>query len=148
MENAIQRMLKIENVNILDKVDGWRDAVRVAIEPLIKGGYVEPRYIQSVLENTLLYGPYYVLAPDLAVIHARSEQGVLHGQLAVTLLRQPVKFSPEGYDVRVLVTLAAEEPTIHNACLMRLAEIFATQDKIAAIANAQSVEELYGYFAV
>lgn len=142
----MQDMLKKENVRILPKVDSWQDAVRVAIEPLIAGGFVEPRYIDGVIENTFLYGPYYVLAPDLALIHARSEQGVLHRQLAVTLVRKPIRFSPDGYDVRLLVTLAAEDPKSHTQCLKRLAAIFGDEEVMAAILEAQSCEELYGYF--
>lgn len=142
----MQDMLKKENIQILPEVESWQEAVRVSIEPLIKGGYVEARYVDGVLDNTQLYGPYYVLAPDLALIHARAEQGVLHRQLAVTLLRKPVRFSPEGYDVRLLVVLAAENPQSHTQCLKRLAGIFGDDEAMAAIVEAQSCDELYGYF--
>lgn len=143
----MQSMLKQENVQILERVTSWQNAIEVSLEPLIAGGYVEPRYIDGVLENTALYGPYYVLAPDLALIHARAEQGVLHRQLAVTLLREPVRFSPDGYDVRLLVALAAEDPQSHTQALKRLAAIFGDDELMGAILKAQSTDVLYGYFA-
>lgn len=139
-------MLKPENVKILQGVPSWQEAVRVAIEPLIDGGYVEPRYIEGVMENTAKYGPYYVLAPDLALIHARAEQGVLHRQLAVTLLREPIRFSENGYDVRLLITLAAEDAKSHTDCLRRLAGIFSDDDKMAEIVRAETEDELFRLF--
>lgn len=142
----MQGMLRQENVQILERVDDWQDAIRIAMEPLVAGGYVEPRYVDGVFANTLLYGPYYVLAPDLALVHARSEQGVLHRQLAVTLLRQPVRFSPDGYDVRLLVALAEENPVSHNESLQYLASMFSDAVKMGGILAAQSAEELYHYF--
>lgn len=142
----MQNMLKQENVQILEQVDSWQDAIRIAVEPLITGGYVEPRYVDGVFENTLNYGPYYVLTPDLALIHARSEQGVLHRQLAVTLLRQPIRFSPDGYNVRLLVAFAEEDPVSHNESLQYLASMFSDTAKMKGILEAQSPQELYHYF--
>lgn len=142
----MQSMLKKENVRIVPKVEDWRQAVQISINPLIEGGYVEPRYVDGVLENTAQYGPYYVLAPDLALIHARAEQGVISRQLAVTLLREPVRFSPDGYPVRLLIALAAEDPESHAQCLKRLAAIIGDDELMAQILEAQSCDELYGYF--
>lgn len=142
----MQNMLKKENVRILSEVTDWQEAVQVSINPLIEGGYVEPRYVDGVIENTAKYGPYYVLAPDLALIHARAEQGVISRQLAVTLLRKPIRFSDTGYDVRLLIALAAEDPQSHTQCLKRLAAIFGDEEMMARIVEAQSCEELYGYF--
>lgn len=142
----MKEMLKRENVQILDHVDSWEESVKVAVTPLVEQGYVEERYIDGIIGNAKEYGPYFVICPDLALLHARPEQGVLKRQLAVTVLRQPIRFKPEGPDVRLLVTLAATDPDGHIDVMRQLAIMFSDPANITKIAEAQTADEIYGYF--
>lgn len=139
-------MLKRENVQIVEKVDSWEESVHVAVQPLVDQGYVESRYIDGIIDNAKEFGPYFVICPDLALLHARPDQGVLKRQLAVTVLREPVRFKEEGPDVRVLVTLAATDADGHIEVMRRLATMFCDPDNITKIAEAPSADEIYDYF--
>lgn len=142
----IRDMLKEENVQIVQNVVDWKDAIQTSIRPLVEGHYVEERYIDGVIENTLRYGPYYVLAQDLALIHARSDQGVIEKQLAVTVLKEPVKFSKLGYSVRLLVVLAADDGESHMEALSALANIFSDESRIQEICECEHVTAIYEKF--
>ncbi len=139
-------MLKRENVQIVEKVDSWEESVHVAVQPLVDQGYVESRYIDGIIDNAKEFGPYFVICPDLALLHARPDQGVLKRQLAVTVLREPIRFKEEGPDVRVLVTLAATDADGHIEVMRRLATMFCDPDNITKIAEAPSADEIYDYF--
>lgn len=139
-------MLKPENVRIVSSVPTWEEAVRVAVKPLEEGGYVEPRYADEIIRATNEMGPYYVLTEDVALIHGRPEDGTIKGQLAVTLLRDPIKFSGDGFDVRLLVALAAEDANSHIDAMRVLAGIFMDQDKIDEIVKLGSAEAVYQAF--
>ena len=39
----IAQMLRKENIQILDQVADWQEAVRVSVKPLVQTGFVEPR---------------------------------------------------------------------------------------------------------
>lgn len=143
--NAMQEMLKRENVQLVDSCEGWQDAIRVAVQPLVDGGYVKPEYIDGVIENARKFGPYFVLAPDLALIHARPEQGVIKRQLAVTVLRRGVEFKA-GEPCRLLVTLAAEDPNSHIDVMRVLATMFANPDSVERVCNAKTADEVYDLF--
>ncbi len=134
MANAIESMLKRENVQIWEGADSWEEAVKVAVTPLVDGGFVEDRYIQGIIDNAAEFGPYFVICPDLALLHARPEQGALKTQLAVTVMREPVFFKPEGPGVRVLVTLAATD------------SMFSDPATIEAVACAADADEAYRLF--
>lgn len=95
----ITEMLKRENVRLADSVDTWQDAIKLAIAPLNEGGYVEDRYADEIIRATNEMGPYYVLTEDVALIHGRPEDGCIKGQLAVTVLKKPVRFSEDSFDV-------------------------------------------------
>ena len=74
---GMSKMLKRENVQIVERVDTWEESVHVAVQPLVEQGYVESAYIDGIIGNAKEFGPYFVLCPDLALLHARPDQGVL-----------------------------------------------------------------------
>ena len=143
--SAMSDMLKRENVQIVESCKDWEDAIHVAVQPLVDGGFVTPDYIAGIIENTNKFGPYFVLAPDLALLHARPEQGVVEQQLAVTIARTGVEFKP-GEPVRVLVTLAATDPDSHLDVMRILATMFADPANIEKVATAASADEVYRLF--
>lgn len=142
----IQEMLKPENVRIAQSVDTWQDAIRLAVAPLREGGYVEPRYEDEIIRATNEMGPYYVLTEDVALIHGRPEDGCIKGQMAVTVLKQPIKFSEDSFDVRLLVALAAEDPNSHIEAMQVLAGIFMDEQKIASIVESDDTQAIYRAF--
>lgn len=142
----ITEMLKRENVRLADSVDSWQDAIKLAIAPLSEGGYVEDRYADEIIRATNEMGPYYVLTEDVALIHGRPEDGCIKGQLAVTVLKEPVKFSEDSFDVRLLVALAAEDSNSHIEAMQVLAGIFMDEDKIAQIVALDDADEIYQEF--
>lgn len=144
MEKMIQQM----NIRIKDEVADWKEAISQAVWPLVENGFVESRYADSIIENTEKYGPYYVIAPNIALPHARPEQGVLKKQLGILLLRKPVKFSKDGFDVRLLITLAATDSESHLQTLAKLSDILGDDDRIGKILGAASVEEIYRLFTL
>ena len=142
----ITEMLKRENVRLADSVASWQDAIKLAIAPLNEGGYVEDRYADEIIRATNEMGPYYVLTEDGALIHGRPEDGCIKGQLAVTVLKKPVKFSEDSFDVRILVALAAEDSNSHIEAMQVLAGIFMDEDKIAQIVASDDADEIYQAF--
>lgn len=138
-------MLKKENVRILDRVEGWEDAIIVSLQSLVEQGYVTENYGKAIIDITNEMGPYYVLTENVALIHGRPETGVLEKQLAVTVLREPVKFSEDGYPVRLLVALAATDSESHLAVMQTLAELFMSENAISDIINAKEAEDIYEY---
>lgn len=141
----ISEMLKRENVKILDRVDDWKQAIHVSLEPLVRGGYVESRYADEIIRSTEEMGPYYVLTEDIALIHGRPEQGVIKKQLAVTVVREPIQFSEDCFPVRLLIALAATDANSHLDVMQVLASIFLDESKIRELVEAQSTEEIYNF---
>jgi len=142
----IYNMLKKENIQIISKVKDWREAIHVAVQPLVDGGYCEARYIDEIIKNTEKLGPYYVLCENLALVHGSTDQGVLKRQIAITLLEEPIKFKEDGYDVRVMVTLAATDSDSHMEILQAMSQLFSEQDSVQNILNARTENEIYDLF--
>ena len=143
----IAQMLRKENIQILDQVADWQEAVRVSVKPLVQTGFVEPRYADGIIENARELGPYFVLTDDVALLHGRPEQGVIEKQLAVTVVHKSVDFSGDkSRQARLLVTLAATNGEDHIDVMATLAELFMNEEKIRQVINSKSAEEVYQIF--
>ena len=141
----LAEMLKKENIKILDEIEDWETAIRISLQPLEEGGYVEKRYADEIIKSTKEIGSYYVLTEDIALIHGRPEQGVLKKQLAVTIVRKPVIFIGSEFPVRVLLALAAVDSNSHIDVMRVLSSIFLDEAKIKRVAEADSPEQVYEF---
>lgn len=142
----ISDILKKENVQILDGVSSWQEAIYVSTRNLVEKGYVTNKYPQKIIELTKKYGAYYVLGPDVALVHARPEDGVIHKQLAITLFRRPVKFEGKEDKVRLIIALAAEDSQSHLEVLQQIAEILSDTKKLQSVIKADNADNLYEEF--
>ena len=67
-------------------------------------------------------GPYIILAPGLAMPHARPEEGVIKTSFALVTLSEPVYFDGEDEGVSVLITLAGSDSDKHMEGLMEITQ--------------------------
>lgn len=139
-------MLKREGVQVIERVEGWQEAIKAAVNPLVKLGYAEERYSSEIIENTLRYGVYYMLMPGVALIHGRPEQGALGRQLAVTLIKEPVQFLDKEEPVRLLIAMSAVDSESHIEMLKHVAAILMDEERIRSIFESDSEAELYRLF--
>lgn len=140
-------LLKKENVQIVGEARDWKDAIRISVFPLEKDGYVEERYKEEVISNVEELGPYIVIAPNIALPHARPEQGVLRSQIAVTLFENDVRFDNKESTARLFITLAAADSNSHLDALMAVSELLQNDEMVNKILNSKYEEELHQYFS-
>ncbi len=139
------KLLKSENVQIIEKAEDWKDAIRISTELLEQHGYVEPRYKEEIIANVEKLGPYIILADHVILPHARPEQGVKEAQIGVTLIREPVLFS-NGQDGQLFITLAAKDSDSHLEALMGISEIVGDEELVKQVIASENEERLYQYF--
>ena len=73
-------------------------------------------------------GPYIILAPGLAMPHARPEDGVNRTAFALVTLTQPVVFEGEDEPVDVLLALAGSDSDQHMQGLMEITQVLDDPD--------------------
>jgi PTS system ascorbate-specific IIA component len=121
----------------------WRDAVRAAGAALAKAGIARPGYADEMIRMIDEHGPYVVIAPGLALAHARPGPEVLKDGLAVATLATPVDFGhPYNDPVSVVLALAVASGDAHIALVAELANIFNDSSAVADLAAATTVEEV------
>ena len=142
----ISDILQRRNVRIIDHVADWKDAIYTCTDALKVQGYITEKYPEAVIHITEEYGPYYVLCPNVALIHARPQDGVIKMQLSVTLLHQPVFFKDKKVPARLLITLAATDSKSHLEAMQQIAELLLDDERINQLLHAENEDVLYQMF--
>lgn len=121
----------------------WEGAVRAAGELLVHTGRCEPRYIQAMIDAVHEIGPYMVLAPGLALAHARPQDGVIATGISLVTLAQPVEFGSEENDpVSLVIAFGSPDKTSHIGLLARLAGFLEDEARRQQLGAAESVTEV------
>jgi PTS system ascorbate-specific IIA component len=119
----------------------WREAIELAGAALARGGATTAAYSREMIRMVEEHGPYIVIAPGLALAHARPGPTVLHDGLAVVTLTQPVVFGhPYNDPVRIVIALAVRSSENHLPLVAELANVFNDTDAIERLAASQSAD--------
>lgn len=141
--NLKDALIKNDSVVLGLEANTWEEAVKLAVEPLVKSGAVEERYYDAIIRITNEFGPYYLLMPGMAMPHARPEDGVNESAFSLITLKNPVTFS-DGKEARVLIALAAESSEIHaSVAIPQIIALLELEDSINRISSAKTKEEIY-----
>lgn len=142
--NKIMDFLKRENVRIIEEARDWEDAIDLSTRPLVEQGYITEEYPKRIVQLTKEHGAYYIVAKDVALVHARPEDGVLKQQLAITVIHHPVIFeNKETEPVRLFITLCAQDSNSHLEMLQQLAEVMVDEERIQKCIQMEDSDELY-----
>ncbi len=121
----------------------WRAAVELAGACLARSGAAAPGYADEMVRMIEEHGPYVVIAPGLALAHARPGPQVLDDGLAVVTLSTPVAFGhPHNDPVRVVLALAVHSPAHHLRMVAELANLFNDSDAVERLAEAESADQV------
>ncbi|MCL2892368.1 PTS ascorbate transporter subunit IIA [Brenneria tiliae] len=135
------------SIRLQAAADSWQEAVKIGVDLLVAADVVEPRYYQAILDGVQRFGPYFVIAPGLAMPHARPEEGVKKTGFALVTLQTPLIFNHEDNDpVDILITLAAVDANTHQEVgIMQIVNLFADEanfDRLRACRTAREVLDL------
>ncbi len=136
-----------ELISFEEGFDSWEEAIKVASLGLLKEGFIKQSYVDAMISSVKEYGPYIVIAPNIAMPHARPEAGSNKVGFAVTLCEKPVSFSdaPE-HQARLMVTLSCVNADTHLKMLQALVGVLADEDKFNAILNSKTKQEILDIF--
>ncbi|MCL9773116.1 PTS sugar transporter subunit IIA [Vibrio methylphosphonaticus] len=118
-------------------------ALDITCSKLLEHGKVEATYLAAIKQKHQEIGAYYVLAPKIAMPHARPEDGVNEAALQITVFKHGVDLESEDNGaVYFSVTLAAKDSDSHIQTIMALSELFQNDEDVEAIISAQTTEHI------
>jgi PTS system ascorbate-specific IIA component len=121
----------------------WRNAIRLSGDGLVAGGATTDDYTDQMIAAVEEHGPYIVIAPGIALAHARPSEAVLHGGLSWVSLATPVEFGhPKNDPVTLVIGLAATDHTTHIEVLKAMAGVLSNKAVRARLEAATTDEEV------
>ncbi|UWE02609.1 BglG family transcription antiterminator [Laceyella sacchari] len=138
---VLNELITRDTVQLRKKARNWEEAIRLAAKPLVDNGSVEPGYAEAMIASIHELGPYVVIAPKVAIPHARPEQGVNQLSMSFMQLNEEVSF-PQNKPVRLLFVLAASDNESHLRALAQLSELLAQPEEIQSLIDAETKENV------
>jgi len=145
-EKILKRRILEKQAVLLDvHAKDWEDAVRICGDLLVQTGKVEATYVEAMIGNIHDLGPYILIAPGVAMPHARPEDGVLQEGISVVVLEEEIAFD-NGKEFKVLIGLAALNSKSHIDILQKIAEVISQPESMDRLKNAAGYEEIFRLF--
>ena len=106
-------------------------------------GKVNRQYITDMISAYESLGPYIVMAPGLAIPHARPGGNVAENGISFLQLKTPVAFQHSFNDpVKIVITLAGASDDGHIDLLQDLSSFLGGEGVIEQLSQITSYEEL------
>lgn len=143
-EDSEQNLFRLTAANIFlgQQADNKEQAIRFAGEQLVKGGYVLPDYVESMLEREKLTSTY--LGESIAVPHGTIEAKDKVLRTGVVFCQYPagVRFGDEEDDVARLVIGIAARNNEHIQVITSLTNALDDDAVIQRLSNTHDVDEV------
>jgi PTS system ascorbate-specific IIA component len=124
------------------------EAIQAAGQLLVNENLVEASYVDAMIQSFHKNGPYFVLAPQIALPHARPEDGVNEASVSLIQLKTPVKFGSKNNDpVELVFALGASSSEEHLQVLQKLMFLLSDQanlKKLKEATNYNDIKQLLG----
>jgi PTS system ascorbate-specific IIA component len=105
----------------------WPAAIRAAGQGLIELGAADGRYVERCVAQVESDGPYIVVAPGIALAHARPEDGAHAVGISAAVLDHPVEFGhPVNDPVDLVFAFCSPDRDAHVGLLAALARKLAS----------------------
>ena len=140
---TLRELLNEDTIYLNQEATSWEDAIRVSANPLKNLGYIKDSYIDAMIENVRKLGPYIVIAPKVAMPHARPEDGVNKVSMTLTTFKEDIYFSgKEQHKVKILISLAPKDNQTHIKALACLTKMLSKKENIDKILNSKDKYEV------
>jgi len=140
---SLLKSLTSDHIAVKMAAASWEEAVEGAGMVMVNTGLTQQSYIEAMKDAIKSLGPYCVIAPGIAIPHARPEDGVIQTGFSLITLEQPVEFGSKANDpVDIVIGFAAINKQNHVTALKEIATYFGDYRFIQAIRAARTKRDL------
>lgn len=140
---SIVEILSPDSIVTDARARSWEEVIDLVGELLLQDHAVWPSYVEAMKDIVRLYGPYVVVAPGAALLHAGPEMGGRRLAMSLTALDTPVPFGHETHDpVRLALAFSSVDHRAHVRAVGQAIDLLSDEDAKQAILAAASKEKI------
>jgi mannitol/fructose-specific phosphotransferase system IIA component (Ntr-type) len=144
---SLRDVLTKDLIRLQIPVENWQEAVQAAGNLMEQAGLCTSSYVDAMVQAVEQLGPYMVLAPGIALAHARPEDGMLKAGMSIVTLSTPVNFGSAANDpVGLVIGFGGVDKTAHVEMLRDLAIFLSNEDNQQMLKLATDVEAVLAAF--
>ena len=141
----LKKMLNKNNVQFVNKVSDWKEAITKAGNILQKNGFIKQDYVEEMIKLIEKHGAYIIIEEGMAIPHAPISKNVLKTGISLLILKEKVLF-PNGKGANIFLSFATINKTEHLGILNDLFELITKYNFIEKISKITEYEELEEFF--
>ncbi|WP_161493826.1 BglG family transcription antiterminator [Virgibacillus necropolis] len=112
----------------------WMDAIKLAVNLLIKEKKVTQEYLDAIMQLFDKHGPYMVIDKGIAMPHAKPSDGVNSLGISFIKLKNPIAFGHSASDpISIVICLASTNAKIHLNALRQLTKLLKSESNLEDI---------------
>jgi PTS system ascorbate-specific IIA component len=143
MSELLNQALAEGSISVRATASNWKQAIELAGDALVTSQRTTTQYTEAMVQAFEELGPYMVIAPGIALAHARPSEAVLGTGLSLITLSEPVVFGSEANDpVRLVIGLAAVDHDSHIDLMAALSDLLMDVMKVNMLLQAENVEQV------
>lgn len=145
-ELMLKDVLTTDFIKLNVDVENWEQAVRCGGKILKDNNVIDERYIEGMINTVKTLGPYIVIAPGIAMPHARPDDSVKKIGMSLITLNNPINFGNKEHDpVEIVVCLCAIDHSSHLKALSELVTFLGEEEFINTVKNSTNPNEIINY---
>ena len=141
----LKKMLNKNNVQFVNKVSDWKEAITKAGNILQKNGFIKQGYVEEMIKLIEKHGAYIIIEEGMAIPHAPISKNVLKTGISLLIVKEKVLF-PNGKGANIFLSFATTNKTEHLGILNDLFELITKYNFIEKISKITEYEELEEFF--
>jgi PTS system ascorbate-specific IIA component len=122
-----------------DKSPSFADAVSQSVLLLVESGKAKLSYVDEVSESLKALGPYFVIAPGLALAHAKPSNSVSAPGMALLRLDEPVMSGSANDPVSLIFSFCSPNASEHMEMLGDFGQLMSTDKVMNSLLNASAL---------
>jgi PTS system ascorbate-specific IIA component len=148
MSNFLNDALAEGSIALRQSVTSWQGSFEIAGELLVQSNRAKSSYTTAMIEVFHELGPYMVIAPGVALAHAKPADHVISPGLSLLTLSEGVTFGVERFDpVRIVFGMTAIEHDDHINLLAALGEFLMDEVKVNTLLELTDVSAVRALFS-
>lgn len=138
--------IKKEWVSLDVKAGNWEETIEKGGELLLKDNIITKNYIEAMKKAVKEMGAYFVVTKNVALPHAKIEEGILETGFSIVTLENPVEFgNTENDPVKYVFCLAIKNSNDHIEILKELSELLEDKIFFRLLDEEKDTEKIYNY---
>lgn len=119
------------------------EAIQLAGDLLYKEGCVNKNYTNAMIQSYKDNGAYFVITPNVAIPHARNEDGVNRTGVSLVILNRAVSFGHPTNDPVILVFgLASSSNQEHLETIQKIVQLLNSNRNIEGLKKAKTYDDV------